>query len=82
MRHFGQKPIQIAWAFVVLPSLLLNYFGQGALILSNPQAIEHPFYYMAPEWALYPLIAMATLATVIASQAVISGTFSLTRQAI
>lgn len=82
MGHFGKKPIRIAWSVVVLPSLTLNYFGQGALILRDPQALAHPFYYMAPEWALYPMVALATAATVIASQAVISGTYSLTRQAI
>ncbi|HUF21145.1 MAG TPA: potassium transporter Kup [Burkholderiales bacterium] len=82
MGHFGKKPIRIAWSLVVLPSLTLNYFGQGALILRDPQTLSHPFYYMAPEWALYPLVGLATAATVIASQAVISGTYSLTRQAI
>ncbi|UCH48594.1 MAG: potassium transporter Kup [Betaproteobacteria bacterium] len=82
MGHFGKKPIRIAWSFWVLPALLLNYFGQGALILRDPAALEHPFYRLAPEWALYPLIGLATAATVIASQAVISGTYSLTRQAI
>jgi KUP system potassium uptake protein len=82
MGHFGKKPIRIAWSAVVLPALLLNYFGQGALILRDPAALEHPFYLLAPAWALYPLIGLATAATVIASQAVISGTYSLTRQAI
>jgi KUP system potassium uptake protein len=82
MGHFGKKPIRIAWSLVVLPALTLNYFGQGALILRDPQTLSHPFYYMAPEWALYPLVGLATAATVIASQAVISGTYSLTRQAI
>ncbi|MEX0960821.1 MAG: potassium transporter Kup [Burkholderiales bacterium] len=82
MGHFGKKPIRVAWSLVVLPSLALNYFGQGALILRDPQALSHPFYYMAPEWALLPLVGLATAATVIASQAVISGTYSLTRQAI
>ncbi|HUU72840.1 MAG TPA: potassium transporter Kup [Burkholderiales bacterium] len=82
MGHFGKKPIRIAWSFWVLPALLLNYFGQGALILRDPAALEHPFYKLAPAWALYPLIGLATMATVIASQAVISGTYSLTRQAI
>ena len=82
MGHFGRTPIRIAWSLWVLPALVLNYFGQGALILHDPEALAHPFYYMAPSWALYPLVAMATMATVIASQAVISGTYSLTRQAI
>ena len=82
MGHFGKKPIRIAWSLVVLPSLTLNYFGQGALILNDPGALAHPFFHMAPGWALYPLIGLATAATVIASQAVISGTYSLTRQAI
>jgi KUP system potassium uptake protein len=82
MGHFGKKPIRIAWSLWVLPALLLNYFGQGALILRDPAALEHPFYKLAPAWALYPLIGLATMATVIASQAVISGTYSLTRQAI
>jgi KUP system potassium uptake protein len=82
MGHFGKKPIRIAWSLVALPALALNYFGQGALILRDPQTLAHPFYYMAPEWALYPLVGLATAATVIASQAVISGTYSLTRQAI
>ncbi|HEX4984981.1 MAG TPA: potassium transporter Kup [Burkholderiales bacterium] len=82
MGHFGKKPIRLAWAFCVLPALLLNYFGQGALILHDPGSIQNPFYHLAPEWALYPLVLLATIATVIASQAVISGTYSLTRQAI
>ena len=81
MGHFGRKPIQIAWFGFVLPALMLNYFGQGALLLRDPRAITNPFYLSAPSWALYPLIALATLATVIASQAVISGAFSITRQA-
>jgi KUP system potassium uptake protein len=80
--HFGRKPIQAAWLGFVLPSLLLNYFGQGALVLSHPEAIESPFYRMAPNVLLTPLIVLATLATVIASQAVITGAFSLVRQAI
>ena len=80
--HFGVRPIRLTWFGLVLPSLLLNYFGQGALIISHPSAIEHPFYHMVPEWALYPLVALATVATIIASQAVISGAFSLTRQAV
>lgn len=82
MGHFGRKAIQHAWNFVVLPSLMLNYLGQGALILDNPAAVTNPFYLGVPEWALYPMIALATAATVIASQAVITGAFSVTRQAI
>jgi KUP system potassium uptake protein len=82
MGHFGKKPIRLAWSTYVLPALLLNYFGQGALILTDATALAHPFFHMAPAWALYPLIGLATAATVIASQAVISGTYSLTRQAI
>ncbi|HYW12448.1 MAG TPA: KUP/HAK/KT family potassium transporter, partial [Longimicrobium sp.] len=82
MGHFGAGPIRFTWFTVVLPCLMLNYFGQGALIMRDPSAIEHPFFHMAPEWALYPLVALSTLATVIASQAVISGAFSLTRQAV
>jgi KUP system potassium uptake protein len=77
--HFGRKPIQSAWIFFVLPALLINYFGQGALVLSNPSAIENSFYRMAPEILLLPLVALATVATVIASQAVITGAFSLVR---
>jgi KUP system potassium uptake protein len=82
MGHFGRRPIRYAWLFLVLPSLLMNYFGQGALLLSNPEAIKNPFYLMVPEWALWPMVALATAATVIASQAVISGAFSLANQAI
>jgi KUP system potassium uptake protein len=82
MGHFGRMPIRSAWFFFVLPALLLNYFGQGALLIHNPAAVENPFYLLAPDWALYPMIALSTLATVIASQAVISGAFSVTRQAI
>ncbi|UVM19505.1 potassium transporter Kup [Pseudomonas wadenswilerensis] len=82
MGHFGRKPIARAWILLVLPGLVLNYFGQGALILGNPEAVRNPFYLLAPDWALLPMIALATLATIIASQAVISGAFSLTRQAI
>ncbi len=81
MGHFGRKPIQLAWFFVVLPCLLLNYAGQGALLLRDPSSIENPFYKLVPEMALYPMIALATIATVIASQAVISGVFSIARQA-
>ncbi len=82
MGHFGRKPVQFAWFGLVLPALLLNYFGQGALLLHDPAAIQNPFYLLAPNWALYPLVALATAATVIASQAVISGAFSITSQAI
>ncbi|HKI01343.1 MAG TPA: potassium transporter Kup [Thermoanaerobaculia bacterium] len=82
MGHFGRRPIRIAWFTLVLPALMLNYFGQCALLLHAPKGVEHPFYSMAPSWALYPLVVLATLATVIASQAVISGAFSLTRQAV
>jgi KUP system potassium uptake protein len=80
--HFGRHPIAVGWYAVVLPSLVLVYFGQGALLLRDPGAIENPFFRMAPEWALYPLVGLATMATVIASQALISGAFSLTHQAI
>lgn len=82
MGHFGRFPIRLAWFGLVLPALLINYFGQGALLLNQPAAIENPFYLSAPDWALYPLIGLATAATVIASQAVISGAFSITLQAI
>jgi len=82
MGHFGKRPIRMAWIWFVFPALALNYFGQGALILNEPAAIQHPFFHLAPDWALYPLVGLATLATVIASQAVISGAYSLTRQAI
>lgn len=82
MGHFGKLPIRIAWFIAVLPALVLNYFGQGALLLQNPDAIKNPFFLLAPNWALIPLLVLATLATVIASQAVISGVFSLTRQAV
>src|SRR5687768_6767100 len=82
MGHFGPRPIRIAWFTLVLPALLLNYFGQGALLLTNPKAAEQPFFLLAPAWALLPLVALATAAAIIASQALISGAFSLTRQAI
>lgn len=82
MGHLGRRPIQRAWFFVALPGLILNYFGQGALLLNHPEAAENPFYLLAPSWALYPLVTIATVATVIASQALISGVFSLTRQAV
>jgi KUP system potassium uptake protein len=80
--HFGKRPIQTAWLFIVLPSLALNYLGQGALVIANPKAVENPFFLMFPDWALIPMVALATAATVIASQAVITGAYSLTRQAI
>ncbi len=80
--HFGKKPIRLAWFSVVMPSLVLNYFGQGALLLNNPAAVKNPFYLMAPDWALLPLVCLATMATVIASQALITGAFSVTKQAI
>lgn len=82
MGHFGCKPIKLAWFTLVLPCLLMNYFGQGALLLRDHTAVENPFYLLSPEWALYPLVVLATFATVIASQAVISGAFSLTFQAL
>jgi KUP system potassium uptake protein len=82
MGHFGVRPIRVAWYSLVLPGLLLNYFGQGALLLGDPAAAESPFFHLAPGWALYPLILLASLAAIIASQAVISGAFSLTRQAV
>src|SRR6202158_1923289 len=82
MGHFGKAPIRIAWFALVVPALVLNYFGQGALLITNPKALDNPFYLLAPEWALYPLVALATAATVIASQETISGTYSLTKQAI
>jgi len=80
--HFGRKPIQFAWIAVVFPALALNYMGQGALVLAHPEALENPFFLLYPEWALLPMVALATMATVIASQAVITGAYSLTRQAI
>ncbi|MDP9347679.1 MAG: potassium transporter Kup [Gemmatimonadota bacterium] len=82
MGHFGKTPIRLAWFVVVLPALLLNYFGQGALLLAHPEARENPFFRMTPTWALYPVVVLATVAAMIASQAVISGAFSLTRQAV
>ena len=82
MGHFGKRPIRFAWFALVLPALLLNYFGQGALLLSNPKAAEQPFFLLAPSWALVPLVVIATAAAIIASQALISGAFSLTQQAI
>lgn len=82
MGHFGRRPIVLGWYALVLPSLLLVYFGQGALLIEEPEAIDNPFYRLAPEWGLYPLVVLATIATVIASQALISGAYSLTRQAV
>jgi KUP system potassium uptake protein len=82
MGHFGTRPIRLTWFAIVLPALLLNYFGQGALLLGSPQSANHPFYAMVPSWAMIPTVFLATLATIIASQAVISGAFSMTRQAI
>jgi KUP system potassium uptake protein len=82
MGHFGRPALRRAWLVVVFPALMLNYLGQGALLLGNPAAIENPFYLLAPEWGLYPLVGLASFATIIASQAVISGAFSYTRQAI
>jgi len=82
MGHFGAKPIQYAWLGYVMPALLINYFGQGALLLADPSAVENPFYRLAPEWAMFPLVILSTIATIIASQAVISGAFSITQQAI
>jgi KUP system potassium uptake protein len=80
--HFGKRPIQTAWLFIVLPSLAMNYLGQGALLIGDPHAVENPFFLMFPDWALLPMVCLATVATVIASQAVITGAYSLTRQAI
>ena len=77
--HFGKRPIRLAWFSVVMPALTLNYFGQGALLLENPAAVKNPFFMMAPDWALIPLVLLATAATVIASQALITGAFSVTR---
>ena len=82
MGHFGRNPIRFAWFGLVMPSLVLNYFGQGALLLHDPKAINNPFYLLAPHWALYPLVILSTTATIIASQAVITGAFSITQQAI
>ena len=81
MGHFGAKPIRMAWLCVVLPALLANYYGQGALLLADPSALENPFFRLAPAWMLYPLVGLATAATVIASQATISGAFSMAQQA-
>jgi KUP system potassium uptake protein len=81
MGHFGKGPVRIAWFSIVAPALVLNYFGQGALLIARPEAVQNPFYLLVPTWALYPMVALATMATVIASQAVISGAYSLTKQA-
>jgi KUP system potassium uptake protein len=82
MGHFGKRPIRLAWFALVMPALVINYFGQGAMLLTNPENVKNPFYEMAPQWALYPLIGLATAATVIASQALITAAFSVTKQAI
>ena len=82
MGHFGKQPIRLAWFLCAFPALVLNYFGQGALLIANPKALENPFFLMFPGWALYPIVVLATVAAAIASQAVISGTYSMTRQAI
>ncbi len=82
MGHFGKKPIRLAWFAIVMPCLTLNYFGQGALLLQDPEAVKNPFFLMAPDWLLIPLVGLATMATVIASQALISGAFSVTRQVV
>ena len=82
MGHFGRRPLRLVWFGYVLPALVLNYFGQGALLLANPEAVANPFYLLAPSWALYPMVGLSTVATVIASQAMITGAFSMTRQAI
>jgi KUP system potassium uptake protein len=80
--HFGKKPIRVAWFGAVMPALTLNYFGQGALLIARPEAVKNPFYMMAPDWALLPLVILATMATVIASQALITGAFSVTKQVV
>src|SRR5690606_11953111 len=82
MGHFGKRPIRVAWFSLVMPSLVLNYFGQGALLLSHPESVNNPFYEMAPDWGLFPLIGLATAASVIASQALITASFSVTKQVI
>jgi len=82
MGHFGKGPVRIAWFGLVAPALVLNYFGQGALLMARPEAVQNPFFLLLPSWALYPMVALATAATVIASQAVISGAYSLTKQAV
>ncbi len=80
MGHFGKRPIRVAWFSIAMPALTLNYFGQGALLLAQPEAVKNPFFYLAPEWAALPLVGLATAAAVIASQALISGAFSVTKQ--
>src|SRR5205823_12784620 len=80
--HFGERAVRIAWFGLAAPALVLNYFGQGALLIANPTALENPFYHSYPDWALYPMVVLATAATIIASQATISGAYSMTRQAI
>jgi KUP system potassium uptake protein len=82
MGHFGRKAVRLGWFSLVAPALVLNYFGQGALLMGRPQAVENPFYLLLPGWALYPMVALATAAAIIASQAVISGAYSITRQAV
>ena len=82
MGHFGKRAIRIGWFSLVFPALALNYLGQGALLIAKPEAVSNPFYLMFPDWALYPMVGLATLATVIASQAVISGAYSITKQAL
>jgi KUP system potassium uptake protein len=82
MGHFGKRAIRIGWFSLVFPALALNYLGQGALLIAKPEAVSNPFYLMFPDWALYPMVGLATLATVIASQAVISGAYSITKQAV
>ncbi len=82
MGHFGRKPIRLAWTYMVFPALVVNYLGQGALLIQSPGSIDNPFFHLAPDWALYPVVIIATLASIVASQALISGVFSLTRQAI
>jgi KUP system potassium uptake protein len=82
MGHFGRTPLRTAWLYIVFPALLLNYFGQGAVLLEDETALQNPFYYLVPHWGLYPLVVLSSVATIIASQAVISGAFSITRQAI
>src|SRR4029453_11005467 len=82
MGHFGRRPIRVAWFAIVLPALLLNYFGQGALVLRMPETVQNPFYLLAPRFLLYPLLTLATLAAIVASQALISGAFSLAQQCV